>query len=502
MAVSIYERLGVRPLINAAGDLTRLGGTLMEPEVLAAMAEAAGAFVQIGELQERAGLVIAGVTGAEAGYVTSGAAAGLVLGTAACLTGTDQARMRALPNTSSFPRHRVLIQASHCTGYERMFGVCGAAVATVGDEEELAAELARGDVAAVAFIHERVERGVPIEQVVELARTHDVPVIVDAAAALPPPENLRRYTAAGADLVAFSGGKALHGPQASGILCGRADLIRAVALQHQDMDVDPGLFGGPVPGHGLGRPMKVGKEEIAGAVAALELYARRDHAAERRRWKADMRLVADALADVPGVRARYAFPLPNRRPLPCVLIELDQSKLGQTAVDVLRALEAGDPPIVLNDHQADRGVIMVYPSNLRPGEASLVADRLLAALAPSRGRKVPSGRVGGDRELRGQGLKRAAGKEGGQTGERSGHRIGTHRNHTWRGGGKPRVAGHRITVQDIVIWHERLGRSADEIATEYDLSLADVYAALAYYFDHREQIDRLIEESAQAAYTP
>lgn len=381
--MGIYKRLGVRPVINAAGDLTRLGGTLLEPEVVEAMVEAAAGFVKIEELQERAGATIARATGAEAGYVTSGAAAGLALGVAACLVGEDLDRMRALPDTSGFPRRRVAIQASHCTDYERMFTLCGAALAVCEGEAGLVAALGRGDVAAVAFVHERAERDVPVERTVALAHAHGLPVIVDAAAALPPPENLRRYSAAGADLVAFSGGKALHGPQASGILCGRADLIRSVALQHQDMDVHPRLLGRPVPGHGFGRPMKVGKEEIAGLVAALELYQRRDHAAERRRWDADMRQIADALADLPGVTARYTFPLPNRRPLPCAMIELDEAVVGRTAAEAILALEAGEPPIVLRDQWIDRGALMVYPSNLRPGEAAIVAERLRATLAPA-----------------------------------------------------------------------------------------------------------------------
>jgi L-seryl-tRNA(Ser) seleniumtransferase len=130
----------------------------------------------------------------------------------------------------------------------------------------------------------------------------------------------------------------------------------------------------PFSGHGVGRPMKVGKEEIAGLVAALELYVRRDHAAEPRRWEADMRLVADRLADLPGARAEYTFPLPNGRPLPCVLLRLDD------ALKVHRALEAGEPSVVLGDAQVDEGTLLVYPSNLRPGEAEIVVDRLRQVL--------------------------------------------------------------------------------------------------------------------------
>lgn len=377
----IYQRLGVRTLINAAGDLTRLGGTLMEPEVVAAMAEAAGAFVKLQELQERAGEVIARATSAEAGYVTAGAGAGLVLGVGACLAegGAEGSleRLRALPDTSAFRRRRVVVQACHRTSYVRLFSFSGAILELVDGEEQLAAALARGDVAAVGFVHEQAHTGIPFEKVLSLARAPRVPVIVDAAAALPPPENLRRYTADGADLVAFSGGKALHGPQATGILCGRADLIRLVSYQQQGTDLRPE----PFPGHAVGRPMKVGREEIAGLVCALELYVARNHEADRRRWERDMRLIVLALSGLTGIQADYTFPLPNRRPLPCVLVHVDTAVLGRSARDVNRALEDGEPSIVLGDQLASSGTLTVYPSNLRPGEAQIVAERMRAVVA-------------------------------------------------------------------------------------------------------------------------
>lgn len=375
--MGIYERLGVRTLINAAGDLTTLGGTLMEPEVVEAMADAARGFVRLQTLQEKAGEVIACHTHSEAGYITAGAGAGIALGIGACLAHGDPNRLLALPDTSGFPRRRVVLQACHRTQYWRLFGVSGASIALVEGQAELAWEVAVEDVAAVGFVHEQAESGVPFELVAETARTHHVPVLVDAAAALPPVENLWYYSDAGADLVTFSGGKALHGPQATGILAGRADLIQSVAHLHQGQYYRPRPFNGQA----VGRPMKVGKEEIAGLVTALELYMRRDHAAECCRWEADMRLVADHLASISGVRAEYTFPLPNRRPLPCVLIHVDQQVSGRSAAEVLRAMEDGDPPVVLGDAEVDSRRLLVYPSNLRPGEAEVVADRLRQVFA-------------------------------------------------------------------------------------------------------------------------
>lgn len=363
----------------------------MEPEVVAAMAEAAGAFVNLQELQERAGELIARATSAEAGYVTAGAGAGLVLGVGACLAegGAEGSmeRLQALPDTSAFRRRRVVVQACHRTSYLRLFSMSGAILDLVDGEEQLATALASGDVAAVGFVHEQAHTGIPFERVIALARAQGVPVIVDAAAALPPPENLRRYTAAGADLVAFSGGKALHGPQASGILCGRADLIRLVSYLQQGTDLRPE----PFPGHAVGRPMKVGKEEIAGLVRALELYVARDHEADRRRWERDMRLVAADLSGLTGIQATYTFPLPNRRPLPCVLVHVDTAVLGRSALDINRALEDGEPSIVLGDQLASSSTLVVYPSNLRPGEAQIVAERMRAVVTavPSPGGRGP-----------------------------------------------------------------------------------------------------------------
>jgi L-seryl-tRNA(Ser) seleniumtransferase len=382
----IYERLGVRTIINAAGDLTRLGGTLMEADVLAAMQEAAGAFVVIQELQAAAGAVIARLTGAEAGYVTAGAGAGITLGIGACLAtvnATDPnaviACLLELPDTVSLRRRKVVLQAKHRTNYLRLFAMSGAPLQLVEDEDQLASALASGEVAAVGFVHQAAELGVPFERVVELAGSHGLPVLVDAAAALPPVENFSRYVTAGADLVAFSGGKALHGPQPTGILAGRTDLIRVVSMLQQGTDLRPR----PFAGHGIGRPMKVGKEEIVGAIVALERYLERDHTAEYRHWVKDMHLIAESLQGLPGVRAEFVARMPNRRPLPAVLVHVDESAQECSARTVLDKLMDGSPRIALGDEQVDQGILMVYSANLRQGEAAIIADRMRALLAPS-----------------------------------------------------------------------------------------------------------------------
>jgi L-seryl-tRNA(Ser) seleniumtransferase len=215
-----------------------------------------------------------------------------------------------------------------------------------------------------------------------------VPVIVDASAALPPRSNLRDFVAAGAALVAFSGGKALRGPQASGILVGRRDLIRSVALQHQDMDVypatwtfrreliDSGLLPGP-PLQGIGRALKVGKEEIAGLLAALRLYLERDEAADEAEWRRQARIVAEAVAGLPDVQAEVTGP--GVRPIPVAQVSWDEARLGITGPQLIVALAEGAPPICVGGDGAG-GRVNFNPFSLKPGEAELIGERVRVLL--------------------------------------------------------------------------------------------------------------------------
>jgi L-seryl-tRNA(Ser) seleniumtransferase len=398
--MTIYERLGVPTPINAAGTLTRLGGSLMPPEVVAAMREAAGHFVDIAALQAAASRVIARCTGAEAGLVTSGAAAALTLGTAACLTGLDPARMDRLPDTQGLPDEVVMCR-THRTGYDHAIRAAGARIRDVGVNDRGTGAGVRGveaweieaaigaRTAAIAYTA-TPDADPPLPEVVAVAERHRLPVLVDAAAQLPPAENLRRFVAEGASLVAFSGGKAIRGPQATGILCGRGELVAAAALQQLDMDVPPGTWRPPadliprerlrgIPRHGIGRGFKVGKEEIVGLVVALERFVSLDHAAERRAEGERLAHIAGRLAAAPHVSARV---LPARTAGRPTLLEvaLDERALGVRAPDVSRALQQGHPPIHLNESRLEEGVLLVNPVSLQPGEERVVAEALVAAL--------------------------------------------------------------------------------------------------------------------------
>ena len=387
--VSIYDQLGVKRIINARSYSTKAGGCVLPPEVLEAMREASQSCVRIEDLQEAAGRVIAEVTGAEAGIVTSGASAALTLAAAACLAGLDVARMNQLPDTAGL-RNEIVVHRSHRNDYDHALRLAGAKFAEVGFSYytfPYEVENAITERTAAMFYLAGAAGGVlPLDQFISIAHQHNLPVVVDASAELPPADNLRAFIAAGADLVAFSGGKHLRGPQASGILCGKKDLILSAALQHQDMDVFPetwparrlireGVLSGP-PHHGIGRGFKAGKEEIAGLVAALRLYPHRDFEAELTQWKNDMALVASQIEGISGVLAKVVFPQASGRPVPVVQIQIDPAVAGIDARGVINALQEGNPPICVFEKLANSGHVVIMPEALQSGEAAIVARRL------------------------------------------------------------------------------------------------------------------------------
>ncbi len=393
--MGIYEQFGIRPVINAAGPVTRLSGAPLHPEVIAAMAEAAQSCVRIDELQAAAGRYLAEASGAEAGYVTAGAAAGLALSSAAALARFDVALMDRLPDTGGVP-NEIVIQRAHLTAYSHALRLPGAKLVEVGYlgypgqgiswPWQIESAITERTV-ALAFSIGRAPGVVPLSAVVEIAHRHALPVIVDAAAALPPRENLRRFIAEGADLVAFSGGKAIGGPQASGILIGRRELIESVALQHQDMDVYPetwpwrqrylesGRLLGP-PHHGIGRPMKVGKEEIVGLLVALRRFLERDLAAERSDQEAQLKELLSVLSDIPGVEPELLNDANSPRAYPTLMVRLDEERVEMSAAAVVNALAEGEPPIAVSQNFLDQGAIGIVATTLKPGEAAAIGRRL------------------------------------------------------------------------------------------------------------------------------
>jgi D-glucosaminate-6-phosphate ammonia-lyase len=391
--MNILARLGVKRRINVAGTLTRLGGSLMEPEVLLAMAQAADASVDIAELQTAASSVIAQATGAQAGIVTSGASAGLTLATAACLARWDVTRMAALPDTRGMP-NQVLMARNHRNSYDHAIRLAGAHIVDIGHNDRGTGAGIRGlepweieaaitpQTAAMVFVA-TAQTTDDLPAVLQVVQARGLPVIVDAAAQLPPRANLQRFIAAGADLVVYSGGKAIGGPQSSGILAGRRDLIGSALLQMMDMDVSPqtwspaGLIDRQaltgIPHHGIGRGFKVGKEEIAGLVCALERFVARDEGAHARALGARLLDITLALADVTGLSVRL-IDATERAPIPS--LELD---VGARALAIVGRLQAGDPPVHVGERLADAGILTINPQTLRPEDDTVLVRCILDA---------------------------------------------------------------------------------------------------------------------------
>ncbi len=393
--MSVYGDLGVRTLINAKGPATRLSGGIMRPDVAAAMAEASQSCVDIAELQAAASRRIAEATGAEAGYVASGASACLLIGAAACITGLDPGRMARLPDTAGMKNECVMVRSQR-NFYDHAVRAAGLGIVEVGlpdryagagvrDAEAWEIDDAITERTACVFYVADAQSRPPLPEVTAVAHARGVPVLVDAAAQLPPQDNLRRFIAEGADLVAFSGGKALGGPQASGILAGRRELVMAAALQHLDLDIFWDMWSPPpalidkarlkgAPQHGIGRSCKAGKEEIAGLLTALQLFVAEGDAARHARWLKDCEIVAAALdgflVTVTGSNDIGA--------VPAVEITLDPDQLSVTQL-CLR-LQSGEPAVALDPGQRDRGIATVNPMCLKPGEAEIAGQAIARAL--------------------------------------------------------------------------------------------------------------------------
>ena len=363
-----YQALGVRPVINAYATLTKFGGSLMPPEVLAAMQEAAGSFVDLAQLQAAVGERIAGLTRNEAAYVTSGAAAGLMLSAAASVLHHHPDAARAFPNISHL-RHQAIILREHRNPYD--FAVQQVGLRFV--EIDATAQALRGAIndktAAIFFFlgNMNAPHHVSLEQAIAIAGEHKLPVIVDAAAQLPPVENFWRFTEMGAALALFSGGKDLRGPQPTGLMLGRRDFIDAIR---------------PIsnPNHGLGRPTKVGKEEMMGLLAAVQRYLKLDHE-ERAQYCEDcVALWRQALDPLPGVSTERAFPNEAAQPLPRCRVSIDPGALGRSALDIVQALLAGDPAIAAAPE--DERHFYLNPMTLNPGEELLVRAACKQLLSP------------------------------------------------------------------------------------------------------------------------
>jgi L-seryl-tRNA(Ser) seleniumtransferase len=379
--MSIYDELGVKRVINAMGTYTFLGGSIILPEAAKAMSEAAKAFVNMEELQKRAGEIIAKITGAEAACVTSGAAAGLVLAVAACMTGDNPEKMAKIPYID-LQKNEVILPAMQDNPYVRNLAIPCARIVKVGTENEYTPEDIERAInertVAIAFIFFTSKRGCDLEalkSVVKIGKKHNIPVIVDAAAELPPIENLRDIVATGADLVIFSGGKDIRGPNDTGFIIGRSDLIKAVVAHS-------------CPHPYMGRPMKVSKEDIVGLIVALKHYTPEAVEARRRRWEEIVQYFIRELSSE-HISVERIMPDPSKHEYsaqgwPRARLIFDEKRLGITAAEIHKMLLEGDPPIYV--HQVENQII-INPQCLQDGEEKIIAQRIKEILREISSRK-------------------------------------------------------------------------------------------------------------------
>jgi L-seryl-tRNA(Ser) seleniumtransferase len=355
-----FKELGVRTFVNAAGTYTMLTASLLHPEVVKAYNYATSQFVRLEDLQDKVGERIAELLKCEAAMVTSGAASAITLGTAGVITGGDPVKADQIPLDMTGLKNEVIVQKKHRVGYDHAIRNCGAKIIEVETRKDLENAI-NERTAMLWFLNaNNLEGKIKDVEFVELGKKHGIPTFNDCAADVPPVENLWKYTQMGFDLVCFSGGKGIRGPQSAGLLLGRKDLIAAARKN------------APPNGSTVGRGMKVNKEEILGMLIALEVYLAKDFQQEWAMWEAQIKHISDTAASVPGVTPVYHVPAIANH-VPSVRIKWDQTKVKISPADARKALLNGHPSIETmgGDESVDITTWM-----LNPGEERIVAKRL------------------------------------------------------------------------------------------------------------------------------
>ncbi|MBB4124146.1 aminotransferase class V-fold PLP-dependent enzyme [Martelella radicis] len=364
MSEDIRQSLGLRPVINVSGTMTSLGASIAVPEAVAAVPKIMTQFVEMNDLQRKAGEVIARLTGAETGFVTASCSSGISLAVAGAITGPDLLAVERLPETTT-TRKEVIVQVGHIVNYgapvDQAIRLAGGKVVPIGQATSthrfhLENSITENTAAAVYVVsHHVVDYGLlHLSEFVEISHARGVPVIVDAASEY----DLRGFLATGADVVLYSGHKFLGGPT-TGIVAGAKEMVRNAYIQN----------------YGIGRGMKVGKESIFGVMAALEAWEVRDHEGIRAREKSYLDLWKDTLDGRPGINP-VIDPDPTKNPLDRLKVMIDPTEARITAWDLAAALAAGDPPIIVRDHEAEHQYFYLDPCNLHPGQEQIVARRL------------------------------------------------------------------------------------------------------------------------------
>lgn len=363
IALDLFKELGVTPVINANVTMTFLSGSLMRPEVMDAINSTAHDFANMHELQDKIGDKIAEMLQCEAAMVTSGAACAMVLGTAAAITGTDENKIKLLPNLPG-PRPEVIMQKSHRYVFDQAITTTGAVIVEVDGPGEMQKAINSNTVMAL-FFNAAGKSSISHEEFVAIAKRNNIPSFIDAAADVPPVGNLFKYQKMGFDLVTFSGGKMIRGPQSTGLLFGRKDLIEAAKLNHSPHEAP------------IGRPMKVNKEEMFGMYVALKSYLERDHEAEWQDWLNRIERIKLKLETISSVKGETHISPGPANAFPSMLVSWDPSKVKISPTDVYNELKNGTPSIVTNVRkEGNKEMLTVGVVLLKPEQVDIVAIRI------------------------------------------------------------------------------------------------------------------------------
>lgn len=359
-----FKELGLRTFINAAGTYTSMTGSLMPKEVVEAISYGANEYVNLDDLQDKVGERIAELLECEYATVSSGCFGAMSIGMAGILTGKDPKKVKQLPNTEGM-KNEVIMQESHSIGYAQALTNVGAKVVRVKTANQL--EKAITDKTCMLwFLNAHTDRGeIKWEEFIDLGKKHNIPTFIDCAADVPPVENLFRFTKMGFDLVAFSGGKGLRGPQSAGLLLGKREYIEAARMHT------------PPRGETIGRGMKVNKEEVLGMLAALELYLEKDHRKEWEMWESQIQLISDSANSVVGVETEIHVP-PYANHVPSLRIRWDEKKVKITPNEVRKQLTEGHPSI---QTVGDSKSVGMTTWMMVPGQERIVAKRVKEILS-------------------------------------------------------------------------------------------------------------------------
>ncbi|MGH9722303.1 MAG: aminotransferase class V-fold PLP-dependent enzyme [Bryobacteraceae bacterium] len=372
---SVYDSIGVRPIVNCKGTFTIISGSQTLPEVKKAMEEASRHYVHLDELMDGAGKRLAELTKAEWGIITAGCAAALTHATAAAIAGADPEKMQRLPDLTGLKNEVVMPRPSRNV-YDHAIRMLGVKMITPTSKDEFLAAL-RPSTALVALLGENVPRHpMTLEEMAEAAHKRGIPVIVDAAAERLTIPNV--YLTKGADMVAYSGGKCLRGPQCAGVLLGKKDLLQAAWINS-------------APHHAFGRSLKVGKEEIMGMLAAVEAWTKRNHDAEWKQWEGWLGVIRDKVSSLPAIRTEVIQPRGPSNYAPQLRITWDAAKLGVTGSEAYDALYNGNPRVIVPNGEAS---LTVMPYMMMPGDERIAAERIREVLSRPATRKpeaAPSG---------------------------------------------------------------------------------------------------------------